>query len=642
MTTTPIPSITTWPLTASEVGPFATSWRYGEPDDVSVVLIVGGIEGAALTRGVDYTLTASAPLVSGGTVTLSVALVPPGGWIDAKVALKRRTTLRQSLALPDTEGHKPRATEAAFDKAMRIAQELADDQQQALRAAAGDALAALPFDRAGRFLAFDAERQPIAALGTVPGVPATAAAALLLDDATFGDMRQTLGADKGENVSQALTAAQAQAAPALSLARAGRQVVDVLRRVPDLALARAGAFDIAPYVRAEMLDWGAAAHVLDRGLFQWNSRVDVPSGAEFNAASRDAKIRPGPGLGAASAGGAAIRLTLPNSGVRGVRFVGSQMGEAACVLLDVGANPINDPFCIGCEADDVAAFWWDRGTGDGTAGVGRHYLTNVQGNTVRRSRGVAFRCYYGFGFLNFNRNNTVDRNGSSAPNNLAFDASGAALSALPAAGGLFVDVVVLGTASAGATAAQQSFRFKSLTEITLQEGTSSDGAGGVAYEFEACRLVRPQYIIAAFGNDHAVIFRNVETVDGGRIEQRGRQGLPGAALNKDAVRLEGVNANFELERIKSDGATGNALNRLLSGNSLIHVERLAGRNGGRRMLQLSGGGGSFTCTFASSVNNNLTGVDATANYETTSAADKIANFQLPSGGVTAVTAPGAG
>ena len=91
MTTTPIPSITTWPLTASEVGPFATSWRYGEPDDVSVVLIVGGIEGAALTRGVDYTLTASAPLVSGGTVTLSVALVPPGGWIDAKVALTRRT-----------------------------------------------------------------------------------------------------------------------------------------------------------------------------------------------------------------------------------------------------------------------------------------------------------------------------------------------------------------------------------------------------------------------------------------------------------------------------------------------------------------------------------------------------------------------
>ena len=31
---------------------------------MSVVLIVGGIEGAALTRGVDYTLTASAPLVS--------------------------------------------------------------------------------------------------------------------------------------------------------------------------------------------------------------------------------------------------------------------------------------------------------------------------------------------------------------------------------------------------------------------------------------------------------------------------------------------------------------------------------------------------------------------------------------------------
>ncbi|HBI17998.1 MAG TPA: hypothetical protein DDY79_01465 [Brevundimonas sp.] len=521
-------------------------------------------------------------------------------------------------------------------------QELAREMASGLRTSVSDPIGQMPFDRAGRFLAFDAERQPIAALGTVPGVPATAAAALLLDDATFGDMRETLGADKGENVSQAPTAAEAQAAPALSLARAGRQVVDVLRRVPDLAFARAGLLDIAPYVQAEMNDWGAAEYVLDRGLFQWNSRVDVPSGAEFRAASHDAKIRPGPALGAASAGGAAIRLTQPNSGVRALRFVGSQMAEAACVLLDVGSNPINDTFCVGCAADDVAAFWWDRGAGDGTAGVGRHYLTNVQGNTVRRSRGVAFRSYYGFGFLNFNRNNTVDRNGSSAPNNLAFDASGAALSALPAAGGLFVDVVVLGTASDGATAGQQSFRFKSLTEITLQEGTSSDGAGGVAYEFDACRLVRPQYIIAAFGNDHAVIFRNVETVDGGRIEQRGRQGLPGASANKDAVRLEGANANFEIERIKSDGATGNAFNRTAGGNSLIHIERLAGRNGGRRMLQLSGDSGSFTCAFASSVNNNLTGVDATANYEATSAADKIPNFQLPSGAVVAVTAPGAG
>ena len=559
-------------------------------------------------------------------------------WIYSRLpaARLRQHTPNGAVRTPTLEGD---AVEAQAQL-----QELARDLGSGLRTSVNDPIGQMPFDRAGRFLAFDAERQPIAALGTVPGVPATAAAALLLDDATFGDMRETLGADKGENVSQALTAAQAQAAPALSLARAGRQVVDVLRRVPDLALARAGAFDIAPYVRAEMQDWGAAEYVLsDAGTLQWNSMVDLPSGAELRASNRNVRLRPGPALGAATdpVGGCAIRITQPQSGVRNLRWIGSLMGSASCIITDAGGYSLNDTYVLECETVDAGAFWYDRGTGAGTVGVGRHFRTQVEDNVFRQLRGCPIRVRYGFGHLYFLRN-VADFPGSSAPNQLSFDMDGAAMSALPDAGGLFFSMVMGGTASEGASQAQRGALFKNTGEITLETGSAGDGLGGIAFDFDTVRLLRPDKVLARYCNDVAVRFKNVDGIEGGDFDIVGRHGLPGAATNKDAVRLEGACANFNINRIAADSATGHALNRVNGDMPLISVTRLIGRNCARRMLQLSGGSGSFLAAAVTSVNNNLTGVDATANYETTSVADKIANFQLPSGGVTAVTTPGAG
>jgi hypothetical protein len=45
---------------------------------------------------------------------------------------------RQALALPDAEGHKPRATEQVLDKVMRAAEEQADQQALALTVPAGE------------------------------------------------------------------------------------------------------------------------------------------------------------------------------------------------------------------------------------------------------------------------------------------------------------------------------------------------------------------------------------------------------------------------------------------------------------------------------------------------------------------------
>lgn len=136
MTTTPAPSITTYPLSGEALGPFATGWRFSEAADVTVLLSLPS--GQSPLSPPDYVLTAVAPLVGGGTVMLSPALLPSGGWpVEAKLILMRRTARRQAVALPDTEGHKPRATEAALDRAMRIAEEDRDTLDRAIIAPIG-------------------------------------------------------------------------------------------------------------------------------------------------------------------------------------------------------------------------------------------------------------------------------------------------------------------------------------------------------------------------------------------------------------------------------------------------------------------------------------------------------------------------
>ena len=161
MTTTPAPSITIYPLTGAALGPFATGWRYGDAADVAVLLASGGLQ-TPLTPP-DYVLTGAQPLINGGTVMLSPAVLPGGGWPDgAELILMRRTVRRQALALPDTEGHKPRATEAALDRAMRIAEEDRDDLARTWRAPPGEGGFDLPpaAGRAGNGLFFDAQDKP--------------------------------------------------------------------------------------------------------------------------------------------------------------------------------------------------------------------------------------------------------------------------------------------------------------------------------------------------------------------------------------------------------------------------------------------------------------------------------------------------
>lgn len=137
MTTTPAPTINVLVPEGTATGPWPTGWTYADPDDVWVYIETGGEPGPDLVLDVDYTLSGSNPRENGGEVTLSPAAVPVGGWRPdgqdrTRLIVRRWTSRRQGVALPDAEGHKPRATEMALDRAMRIAEELSDQQDLAV------------------------------------------------------------------------------------------------------------------------------------------------------------------------------------------------------------------------------------------------------------------------------------------------------------------------------------------------------------------------------------------------------------------------------------------------------------------------------------------------------------------------------
>ena len=171
MVTTPAPSFTTHDLTGQDAPSVPTGFRYFAPEDVVVLLTQDGVSGAPLTPNVDYTLTGADPAANGGTVTLAPARVPPGGWPpNSRLVVRRRTVRRQGTALPDYEGHKPRATERALDRQMRIAEEDADDVARAVVAPFGERGVELPpqATRANRVLAFSEDGLVVVMPFTVP------------------------------------------------------------------------------------------------------------------------------------------------------------------------------------------------------------------------------------------------------------------------------------------------------------------------------------------------------------------------------------------------------------------------------------------------------------------------------------------
>lgn len=147
MTTTPAPSYGSSPLTGTTVGPFPTGFKYEAAADLRVWLELDGVRQGDLTLTTHYAVSGANPSADGGAITLSGDLVPASGWsayVNPRLVWRRKTIKRQALALPDTEGHKPRETERALDKLMRTAEEHSDLQALALSVPVGEPGQQLP------------------------------------------------------------------------------------------------------------------------------------------------------------------------------------------------------------------------------------------------------------------------------------------------------------------------------------------------------------------------------------------------------------------------------------------------------------------------------------------------------------------
>jgi len=168
-----------------------TKFMFDTNDALIVTRIVNGVE-FPLTLGIGYSAFGAGNPNGGYIIKTS------GGVPGAVLRINRRTPLIQSMSYTASDTFPAKSHEKALDRQMLIAQEMAADvvdlERRSLMVPRDDAIGALPgaLIRAGRFLAFDADGEAIAASGTgADGALrydlATGAGGLLMGYAAPGD-----------------------------------------------------------------------------------------------------------------------------------------------------------------------------------------------------------------------------------------------------------------------------------------------------------------------------------------------------------------------------------------------------------------------------------------------------------------------
>lgn len=162
---------------------------------VQVVTTATGVA-TTLTENTHYTVTGGAG--STGTVSLAAGSSPYGAPSAAQTLVILRTLpLTQTDDFVNNDINDAEVVEDRFDKLTMMVQQLDEVDDRALKLSTAEtasaALTELPFDRASKFLAFDASKNLIAAAGTTE-TPVSAFMATVLDDANAAAARATLGA----------------------------------------------------------------------------------------------------------------------------------------------------------------------------------------------------------------------------------------------------------------------------------------------------------------------------------------------------------------------------------------------------------------------------------------------------------------
>ena len=170
---------------------FPTTFEFFDAADIEVIerVIATGAE-TVKTLSTDYTVSGGNGAT--GTVTAVTAPASTGQW-----AIRRKTPLTQQIDYVENDDFPAETHEEGLDRAVMIAQERQEELDRALKFPVSDATSLDPeipnsVDRAGQFLAFDANGDPIASAGPVGETPVSAFMQTLLDDADAAGGRATL------------------------------------------------------------------------------------------------------------------------------------------------------------------------------------------------------------------------------------------------------------------------------------------------------------------------------------------------------------------------------------------------------------------------------------------------------------------
>jgi hypothetical protein len=200
-----------------------------------------------LVLNTDYTVTGVGS-ASGGTIVLTAGNLTS----NYLLTIRRVRALTQETDVRNQGDFYPEVHEDAFDHHVMIAQQQQDELNRGLRLPETEAGSAasrtLPTDRASKYLAFDADRNPIASAAQ-SGVPTSAFMTTMLDDETAAEARNTLGpwvdAAAYPSFSDAIDAIGATSA---TLLIASNQTVSANKTVPanvELAFIQGGSLVIA-------------------------------------------------------------------------------------------------------------------------------------------------------------------------------------------------------------------------------------------------------------------------------------------------------------------------------------------------------------------------------------------------------------
>ncbi len=171
---------------------FPITFDFFEDTDIEVIerIIATGVE-STKTLTTDYTVTGG----EGSTGTVNAVAAPAG---TVTWTIRRIAEQTQGIALPVAGALPSGNVEEMADRGVMISQQIQEQLDRSLTWPKSDfsALASeLPssVDLGNKFLAFDADGEPIASAGSVDEVPVSTFMATVLDDLTAAAARATLG-----------------------------------------------------------------------------------------------------------------------------------------------------------------------------------------------------------------------------------------------------------------------------------------------------------------------------------------------------------------------------------------------------------------------------------------------------------------